>query len=393
MGSRAIVLCALAACAADPAPSENVPRTVSDTPDVRVPDAAPVARTEPAPPPPHDFLPGLAALTCAAPEGAFVGFCERAAKVTHRFHERWMELANAFFAPIRPDDLPDTVVYPFAGGDLTTALTVFPDAREITTASLEPAGDPRTLGTLKQAKLVAALDVAGDELEHLYRSKFSNTTDLRDSTTEGDLPTQLVLSLTALRVHGFEPVWIRYFKLEPDGAIDYMSDDDLGAEPGVREIHTRERNHAFGDVEIAYRRPGETGQRIYRHLQGNLRDEELAKDDRVLRHLDAKGDIAAMTKAASYLLTWSEFGRMRDYLLAHATWIVSDATGPLPSDARRAGFTYDTYGEFVGAHMDAGREADEEWPAIFDDQPKRRLRFQFGYPDRDGNAHLIVYQR
>jgi hypothetical protein len=101
-----------------------------------------------------------------------------------------------------------------------------------------------------------------------------------------------------------------------------------------------------------------SGQRIYRHLQGNLRDEELAKDDRVLRHLAAKGAIAAMTKAASYLLTWSEFGRARDYLLEHATWIVSDATGPLPSDARRAGFTYETYGEVGGPRVDRAGEGD-----------------------------------
>ena len=46
---------------------------------------------------------------------------------------------------IVPKDVPSTVVYPFAGGDLSTALTVFPDAYDITRMSLEPAGDATAL--------------------------------------------------------------------------------------------------------------------------------------------------------------------------------------------------------------------------------------------------------
>ena len=43
---------------------------------------------------------------------------------------------------------PKTVVYPFGGGDLMSALVAFPDATEITTISLELAGDPRRLEKL-----------------------------------------------------------------------------------------------------------------------------------------------------------------------------------------------------------------------------------------------------
>ena len=59
-----------------------------------------------------------------------------------------MKPARAFFAAHVPKDVPKKVVYPFAGGDLSTALTVYPDADEITNMSLEPAGDPRDIDTL-----------------------------------------------------------------------------------------------------------------------------------------------------------------------------------------------------------------------------------------------------
>ena len=42
-----------------------------------------------------------------------------------------------------PKDLPTALVYPFGGGDLMAALQLFPEATEITTISLELAGDPR----------------------------------------------------------------------------------------------------------------------------------------------------------------------------------------------------------------------------------------------------------
>ena len=63
--------------------------------------------------------------------------------------------ARVLRASTCPKDVPKVVVYPFAGGDLSTALTVYPDADEITTMSLEPAGDPRPIGVLKGGDLDA----------------------------------------------------------------------------------------------------------------------------------------------------------------------------------------------------------------------------------------------
>src|SRR5207244_11526056 len=55
-----------------------------------------------------------------------------------------------------------TAVSAFAGGDLISALVAFPRAAEITTISLELAGDPRALPTLTAAE-------TGRELTELRR--------------------------------------------------------------------------------------------------------------------------------------------------------------------------------------------------------------------------------
>ena len=40
---------------------------------------------------------------------------------------------------LKPAGLPKTVVYPFGGGDLISALTTYPEANDYTTLSLEHA--------------------------------------------------------------------------------------------------------------------------------------------------------------------------------------------------------------------------------------------------------------
>src|SRR5262245_40006255 len=67
--------------------------------------------------------------------------CAAMAKSYAYTNEHYVEPARAFFAPLLPANLPTTVIYPFGGGDLLSALVTFPNAREITTISLEHAGD------------------------------------------------------------------------------------------------------------------------------------------------------------------------------------------------------------------------------------------------------------
>jgi len=66
-----------------------------------------------------------------------VAHCKEMDAVYKSYKKEWSDQAEAFIGDLRPRDIPKTVVYPFGGGDLTSALTVFPDASEITTISLE----------------------------------------------------------------------------------------------------------------------------------------------------------------------------------------------------------------------------------------------------------------
>jgi hypothetical protein len=318
--------------------------------------------------------------------------CKKVSAEQDAWKKSWLALAAPFFQTTVPSTLPKTVVYPFAGGDLATALTVYPDADEITTLALEPAGDPRSLGRMNDADLKKALAVVASELEYLYRSSFSKTMNMISAMRAGQLPTQLVFSLSALHMHGYELTGVRYFKLDGAGEIVYLTTAEADAAEKIRDVGAR--NRAFGNVEIKFKKPGGKKEQIYRHIAANLDNEHLKQLAAPLKHLQKKGKVAAMTKAASYLLSYGDFSTFRDYLIANVEWMVSDTTGIPPSYGMPAGFEYETYGDWKSSNMAAGNGAVRStWQALYQQKPGKPLSFKFGYPNGAGEGHLIVTKR
>lgn len=302
-----------------------------------------------------------------------------------------------FFAARRPADLPRTVVYPFGGGDLLTALATYPDGLEFTTLSLEHAGDPRRIKGLEGARLRTSLLEVEKRVGGLFAYAESTSENMMQ-LQRGDIPGQIAFFLVALRAHGYEPVGLRYFRLEPSGSIHYLSAEEIAAEEGKRARKlsavwvSPDFGEAFSNSELTFRKAGEKDAplRVHRHLAANLADAHLREDPSLLRHLEAKGKIAAMTKAASYLL-WAEgFARIGQYLVDHMVFMVSDSTGLPPSVLTKAGFTLETYGRFEGPYLAARKSVADEYRKAWSEQPVRELNFRYGYPDSSKSNHLVI---
>jgi hypothetical protein len=346
---------------------------------------------------PHD----LDAATAAA-------YCRKQSKAIAAYRDRYLPLAGPFLARLRPAGTPTTVVYPFGGGDLLSALTTYPDARDLTTLSLEHAGDPRRLSAIKTREQLA------DSLE-LIRATSNGLLYASDSKTEnlmkgqrGEIPGQLAFFLTALAIHGFEPVSLKYFKVEKDGRLHYYTAAEIAALEGQEARLLRGKwtapdfSTAFSNSELTFVKKGEdpsTAARVHRHIAWDLSDAALARTG-IIAHLEGKGPVAAMTKAASYLLWRDDFSRIRKYLLGHMTLMISDSTGIPPHWARPAGFVQETYGAFEISFLEASEASNAEFRELWASQPVRKLPFRYGYLDglKDGDKpagryHLLVTRK
>jgi hypothetical protein len=329
--------------------------------------------------------------------------CKEMAQIYASYRKAWIDEAQGFISRLRPRDLPRVAVYPFGGGDLSSALAVYPDATELTTISLEAAGDVRVIDAIKSAKLDEEVDLIGNEIHRLYYAAHSTTKSLQ-AASHAELPGTIMFALAGLAVHGMEPVALRYFDIEPDGSLSYLSNaqlDERAAEFAVKKLgaaapkkiphYWYEQVSAFANVEIQYKKPGETEIRVHRHIGWNLGDPYLRKHPELLRHLAAKGTVTMLTKGASYLLWRGDFALIRSYMLDHLAWMLSDSTGIPPQFARRAGMVQVTYGRYDGAFLE-GTDVrhDDAFIELWKSQKTRRLPFRFGYVDKDKQAHLVV---
>lgn len=340
---------------------------------------------------PGDLPPGLDAKTVAA-------YCDKQRPRFERYQKHWGGAAKDFLAALRPAGLPDELVYPFGGGDLMSALMTFPDARVVTTLSLELAGDPRRVTALTDAKALAeSLAAIAEASASTLMSNDSLSRNL-SKTQRGQLPGQLSMHLMGLALYGYEPVSVRYFRVEPDGALHYFTAADITALESSLAPKLKSNwkdpdfSPAFANVEVQFvpRGQPDAPRRVHRHLAANLHDDALAQTPGVIKHLEAKGRVAAMTKAASYLLWRQGFGGIREYLLGHADFMVSDSTGIPPSFWTKRGCASAAYGSFQKSFLGAWEPYQEEYRALF--KTAGKLPMRFGYPDGspEKRNHLVT---
>ena len=317
------------------------------------------------------------------------------------YKRRYVGVAQPFLSALLPPGLPDKVVYPFGGGDLVTALTTYPDAREITTVSLELAGDPRRIRGMSSGDLDQSLSRLRRQISELFFIDDFSRSETLKRTQRGDIPGELCFFLVGLSIHGYEPVSLRYFTLGPEGAVHYLSEREIAESEHALAKNRKatwwppDFSESFANAEITFRpigAPATAPVRVHRHIAQNLADDALEKNPALLRHLEQKGPVAAIVKAASYLLWLDAFSAMRNYLLGHAVFMISDSTGIPPSLAADAGFVQETYGRFTGSLLPASLRYNREFRKLWKSQPRRRLPFRYGYLSAK-EAHLLVTKK
>lgn len=321
--------------------------------------------------------------------------CARMEKKFDHYRHSFINKAAPFMAAHLPGGLPRKVVIPFGGGDLLPALTVFPNASEITTVSLESAGDPRNFATATPDVIARALEAYRTNVGFMLLMCDNSNNSVRNMD-RGVIPSQIAFSLTALAVMGYEPLSLRFFSLRDDGSIHYLEDGEIAALEKVRAQRLKstwvdtDYSVAFRNMELVFRKKSGGARIIHRHIAFNLDDAHFPGSG-LQRHLEAKGTVSVMVKGASYLLWFDSFSAVRNYLLKNMALCLSDSTGILPKHASEAGFTQTTYGKFSGAYLEhEGGSGAAELRVLFQSQPYRPLPFSFGSSDVRRSNHLII---
>ncbi len=323
--------------------------------------------------------------------------CRIMNRYIERYKREFADKAGPFIARLKPGKLPEKVVYPFGGTDLLAAMVTYPEGSEYTTISLESAGDPRRLSRASRPDLRKALDEYRSSVGYILNTNDSSNDNVRSHET-GIMPNQLAFSLAALTVFGCEPLSLKYFSVNPDGTLHYYTQKEIS---GLENVKARKLapwcaspdfSVAFRNMELKFRKCGGGKTITYRHFAANLADSSLAGTP-LMKHLESRGRVSAMTKAASYLMWRDDFKVIRKYLLKNMDFMVADSTGLLPRHAEAAGFEALTFGRFNGAFLDNNGGADALYlRRYWESREYRPMDFRYGYSDVRGASHMIVYR-
>jgi hypothetical protein len=305
------------------------------------------------------------------------------------YKREWLEVAGPFIAKIRPANVPATLVYPFGGGDLVSALATYPDATEVTTISLEIAGDIRPIDKVDNKRLGAELATLRDHLGKLFLKAHSRTINM-DIETKAAVPGELAFTMAALVIHGYEPVTLRYFSFNPDGTLKYLTEEEI-----TKNEKNTGKGGPFANAELRFKKPGDSKVRVLRHVAYDLSDGSMKRSPGLLKHLEAKGKpVSTMTKAASHLL-WDDqnFSVIRDYLMTHTDWMISDTTGVPPRIAKKYGFVQEFYGAYLGAEPFGTVNNNDMMAFINAFKGATPISFRYGYPDNKSHGHIVVTRK
>lgn len=325
--------------------------------------------------------------------------CKELRSRIEKYRKTWVGEAMPFIQSLKASGQPTTVVYPFGGGDLISALTTYPEATDITTMSLEHAGDPRRIDTVNAKQLAESLALIRSTSAGLLVANDSKTENLMKGQ-RGELPGQLSFFLIGLAVHGFEPVSLKYVKTNADGSLRYLTAAELqtSEEKVAKLLHkawvSPDFSEAFDNLELVFVKKGEdpkTQARVHRHFAANLADSNFGQDEGMKAYLEKKGRVVAMTKAASYLLWRDHFSTIRNFLLNHMEFMVSDSTGIPPSFATKAGFEQQAFGKFSESFLGANPQYNEDFRKLW--KTAKPLSFRYGYLDKNLSMHMLITRR
>jgi hypothetical protein len=301
-----------------------------------------------------------------------------------------------WLATRQPADLPATVLYPFAGGDLVTELTVFPKARTYVNISLEHSGPPDPLSKLpEKGQLAGKLQFMKAAKNFLtYGENFSVVLQKQEASK---LPGMLPMFLMGLRIHGGEVTAVRYFAVSPDGTLKYHTKADVAKKaPKARAKGQGWKNPQFSarfsNVEIRFKLPGDAQERVLRHLAANLSNVGLKKLPGMEPMLKALGPRALQIKASSYLLWTNDFTAIREWAFDQASDFISDISAPFPEWLKGKGWTVELFGKYRCAVNQNLVGFSLPWRKAFQGKTEP-VPFRYGYRDCDQANSLIIGKR
>lgn len=329
---------------------------------------------------------GAASLAPFEAEPAWKAFA--AAAETH-----WRAFDAAVLRPMRTwndrdfvlaRERTESLLYPFGGPDLATALALFPGAATIVLMGLEPVGNLPEIERLSpEGRAEAFADLGTLVFDFLTRGYFV-TMDMMDLYSKRKIDGALPVIAFFVKKEGYSVARVRRLSLDEKGVWTETPYERL-----------KDRPHRPYGVRIDCFKPGETALRTVYYFSCDIEDRAFRAGSPLHGFFSGFERMTTFVKAGSYLLHWSNFSTLRELILERSLYVLEDDTAVPYRFFKRNGWTVTLFGRYATPVKDFTNVEQPDLRAAYEDPEGevRPLPFRFGYRWRTQVDNLLLAER
>lgn len=271
---------------------------------------------------------------------------------------------------------PKTLFYPFAGGDFYYAHEFFPEQDTIIMLGLEPGGSIFTPDTVSSKTYTAYYGQLQHTMYFPHRLGFFRTKSMKDDFDHSLLNGTLHTVLFYLARFSYDINYIEHFNLNDDG-----SEKDLTQ--GKDAIGKKR----FTAYRVGYSRNGGSVKQVV-YFSYDASNANLAAKPGLMNWLNKRHSFNAYFKAASYLMHYSIFSTMRDFVHKKVFRILQDDSGMPYKFLKENNYEIKLLGKYT---RNIPLFKDEFQPALkeaYKNAAPKPLPFLIGYNSEFGECNL-----
>ena len=279
-----------------------------------------------------------------------------------------------------------TLFYMFSGPDYLYANSFFPSASTYVFAGLEPVGTEPNLTNMSSGVRAVGLSRLRASMNSVLHLSFFITkkmkTNLGGAGFKGTVPILYVFLARA----GKTVEALEYVKLNKDGTLKTLAPENARMATGVKITFSDTAGSGTKGSELV------GDKRTLYYFSTDISDGGLKRSG-FLNFLRTLGTGDALVKSATYLMHYSNFSKIRNFLLEHCRRIVQDDSGIALRYFKKADWKFKPYGRYTGPISMFAKRYQSGMARLFRSRVRKNIDFGIGYKWRRGASNLLVAEK
>ncbi|MCB1164878.1 MAG: hypothetical protein KDK33_01910 [Leptospiraceae bacterium] len=306
------------------------------------------------------------------------------------FEKRWAELEPERLGPMRswaaselsgPREAADTLFYPFGGPDFLHAFTFFPKANRYIHFGLEPAGLMPDLERMNKQETADMLTLIRKSLFAVLEWSFFRTNDMKVDLIHSKMgAAPLILAFMARS--GAEVLKTDYVELDAEGNL--LTVKVANARPVYQgPIH---------GIRFYFRRSADAAPQEVIYFSLDVSDGAYASNKRLHAFIKRQNGLVTYLKAASYLMHYDSFSKIRSLILEQSEYILQTDSGIPYRFFNAKGWDVTLYGTYTAPIQLFRARYQADLRAAYRKHAEN-LPFGIGYHYQKGTSNLLLAKR